>query len=383
MTDFPSQWKKFNVILAHDWLTGMRGGERVLELLCRAFPDAPIYTLIHNPSAVSNTINSHPIITSWLQHVPGITKRYRNFLPFFPSAVESMKPCQADLLISTSHCVAKGLQTREETKHLCYCFTPMRYVWLFHDEYLGQNRFKRMMLSPVLNRLKSWDRTTSKRVDRFVTLSMHVQKRIQDYYGHEADVVYPPVNTEYWTLEPAISNEVKQGRDLGKYDLIVSALVPYKRIDLAIKAYSRSGFKLIIAGAGTEFRRLRALAGNNIEFTGWVSDEQIRELYRHCRFLIFPGEEDFGIVPVEAQACGRPVVAFARGGALETVKDGTSGVFFHDQTEDSLLHAVEQCAAQSWNPVAIRANAERFSEDHFIKGLAESINKCLVTTHVG
>lgn len=377
MTQFPSHWKDLNVILAHDWLTGMRGGERVLEILCRGFPDAPVYTLIHNPSAVSNTINRHPITTSWLQHVPWITKHYRRLLPFFPAAVESMKPGQADLLISTSHCVAKGLQPRKGTKHLCYCFTPMRYVWLFHDEYLGRNRFKRMMLSPVLNRLKSWDRTICERVDRFVTLSRHVQKRVRDYYGREADVVYPPVNTEFWTPDPTLSNETRQGRDLGKYDLIVSALTPYKRIDLAVTAYNKSGSPLIIVGTGPEFRRLRALAGKNVEFTGWVSDERVRELYRHCRALIFPGEEDFGIAPVEVQACGRPVVAFARGGVLESAKQGITGVFFNEQTEESLVQAVEQCTAQSWNPDAIRANAERFSEDHFIQGLAQSIDKCL------
>lgn len=365
---YPGSWKSLKVVLSHDWLTGMRGGERVLELLCDGFPSAPIYTLVYWPRYLSPAITSHPVTASRLQRVPGIVKWYRNFLPFFPSAVEAMRPPEADLLLSTSHCAAKGLRPRPGTRHLCYCFTPMRYAWTFYEEYFGRNPVKKAVLNPILARLRDWDRRTADRVDSFVTLSRHVRERIRAFYGRDAEVVYPPVNTDFYTpAAPARAD----------YDLVVSALVPYKRINLAVKAYSRLGFPLRIVGTGTEYESLRRIAGANVELLGWRSDEEIRELYRNCRCLVFPGEEDFGIVPVEAQACGRPVVAFARGGALETVVDGRTGVFFREQTAESLLGAVEQCAAAKWDPVAIRSNAERFHPQVFIDGLAACIGRCL------
>jgi len=372
------------VLLAHDWLTGMRGGERVLEVLCRSFPQAPIYTLIHNSAAVSDVINAHAVTTTWLQHVPGIRQHYRYFLPFFPGAIERLQPAAADLLISTSHCVAKGLRPPKGARHLCYCFTPMRYAWLFYEEYFGKNALKKMALTPYLNRLRAWDRATCDRVDRFVALSRHVQKRILEFYGREADVVYPPVITSFWTpASPESAGAGSPGRSVsakpGAYDLIVSALVPYKKIELAVRAYTRLGYPLKIVGTGTEFQNLRRMAGARIEFLGRLDDERLRDLYRHCRLLVFPGEEDFGIVPVEAQACGRPVVAFGRGGALETIVDGQTGVFFQVQTEAALLAAVEQAAAMRWNPATIRANAERFGEAHFINGLGASIARCMGT----
>jgi glycosyltransferase involved in cell wall biosynthesis len=358
------------VALSHDWLTGMRGGERVLELLCDGFPEAQVHALIHNRSAVSERINRHPIRTSWLQSVPGIFKHYRNFLPFYTSAIGAMRAPEADLLISTSHCVAKGLKTRPGTKHLCYCFTPMRYAWLFFDEYFGGNPAKKLFLQPLLAYLRAWDVAASKKVNLFVAISQHVRRRIQIHYGREADVVYPPVNTDYYTpvAGPA-----------GDFDLIVSALVPYKRLDLAVSAYARSGYPLKVVGTGTERSALESLAANNIEFLGWRPDDEVRELYRRCRLLVFPGEEDFGIVPVEAQACGKPVVAYAHGGALETVAKGVSGILFKEQSEEALIHAVDECASTRWDPSAIRANAERFSTQNFLDGLNASMQKCLAT----
>jgi glycosyltransferase involved in cell wall biosynthesis len=363
---FPESWSRLRVVLCHDWLTGMRGGERVLELLCQAFPDAPIYTLIHNRAAVSATINRHTIHTSWLQRLPGVAKRYRHFLPFFPSAIEAFRPPEADLLISTSHCVAKSIRPHPGTPHLCYCFTPMRYAWLFQDEYLGGNAIKRGLAQPLLAWLRRWDQTTAARVTRFAAISRHVQDRIGRFYGRDADVVYPPVDLDRWTPD---------SRSPGTFDLIASALVPYKKLDLAIAAYTKSGHPLKIVGVGTELGRLRAIAGSNVEFLGWQSDERLLDLYRSCRALIFPGEEDFGIVPLEAQACGRPVVAYGKGGALETVKDGVSGVFFAAQTVDALNAAVAACAAQSWDSRAIRAHAESFGVPHFIASLDASIRK--------
>ena len=364
----PESWSILNVVLSHDWLTGMRGGERVLALLCDGFPGAPIFSLIHNRAAISETINRHPVTTSWLQHVPGIMKGYRYYLPFFTAAVERMRPPEADLLISTSHCIAKGLQPKPGTKHLCYCFTPMRYAWLFYDEYFGGNPLKKAMIKPLLGSLRDWDQRTAERVDVFVTLSRHVQARIRRFYGRDANVVYPPVDVDFYT--PA------QGGHDG-FDLIVSALVPYKRIDLAVCAYNRLGYPLKIVGTGTEYDALKNIAGPNVEFLGWQSDEANRELYRRCRCLIFPGEEDFGIVPVEAQACGRPVVAYGQGGALESVVENVTGVFFREQTEGALLAAIETCAGHEWNSSTIQRNAKRFSPQEFINGMDRNIRLCL------
>jgi glycosyltransferase involved in cell wall biosynthesis len=357
------------VALAHDWLTGMRGGERVLEILCRAFPEAPVYTLIHNADAVSPDIRAHTIHTSWLQSVPGIFGRYRAFLPFFPHAAGRLKPQPpCDLLISTSHCVAKGVPPPAGARHLCYCFTPMRYAWTFFDEYFGGTPVKALAARPLLAALRRWDRRASARVDRFVAISRHVQGRIARFYDRDSDIVYPPVDTERWTPSPL----TPQG-----FDLVVSALVPYKRIDLAVRAYTRSRQPLIVVGVGGEMARLRHAAGSNVRFLGWQPDERLLDLYRQCRLLVFPGEEDFGIVPLEAQACGRPVVAFAAGGVTETVRDGETGVFFSEQTEEALLDAVARAAAIAWDGRVIRANAERFGVDQFIRGLDASIRACL------
>jgi glycosyltransferase involved in cell wall biosynthesis len=365
---FPPAWSSLDVALSHDWLTGMRGGEKCLELLCQGFPRAPIHTLIHNRSAISSIINGHPIRTSPLQHVPGIFRTYRYWLPAFPLLARTFPPVEADLLISTSHCVAKALRTRPGAKHLCYCFTPMRYAWTFHDEYLGAGSLKQRLAAPLLGALRHWDRRVSDRVHRFIGISRHVCDRIRRFYGREADLVYPPVDTEFYT--PA-------GPRPGDFDLIVSALVPYKRVDLAVRAYARSGRALKIVGAGTGTDRLRALAGPRTEFLGWRSNEEIRDLYRACRLLVFPGEEDFGIVPLEAQACGAPVVAFAQGGALETLVPDETAVFFSAQQEDDLLAAVELAAARRWDGALIRRNAERFSAQQYLDGLDRSLRACL------
>lgn len=357
--------------LCHDWLTGMRGGERCLELLARGFPNAPIYTLIHNRAKMSAAINAHTVRHSWLQNVPGIFKNYRWFLPFFPSAIRGFDAPDCDLLVSTSHCVAKALAHKPATKHLCYCFTPMRYAWTFHDEYLGERSLKRTLASPVLARLREFDRKNSAGVTRFVAISGHVRARIQKFYDREADVVYPPVDTDFYTPLPE--------PPAPEFDLIVSALVPYKKVDLAVRTYAKTGFPLKVIGTGTEFEKLRAVAPPNVELLGWKSDQDVRDFYRRCRFLIFPGEEDFGIVPLEAQACGKPVVAFRRGGLTETILDGTTGTFFDQQNEEALADAVARAASKSFDPAAIRRNAERFSVQNFISGLDASIRRCIAS----
>jgi glycosyltransferase involved in cell wall biosynthesis len=355
--------------LCHDWLTGMRGGERVLELLADAWPDAPVYTLLHNPGSVSARIESHPIHCSPLQRIPGIADHYRNFLPVMPWMTRSWRPPEElDLLVSTSHCVAKSIRTGPDTRHICYCFTPMRYAWLFQEDYFP-NPVKRTLLSPLLASLRRWDRATAGRVDRFVAISRHVRERIQRFYGRESDVVYPPANTAFFTPgeEPRL-----------EYDFLISAMVPYKRVDLAVRAYTESGYPLKIMGTGSGLPELKRLAGPNIEFLGRQPDEALRGHYRGCRFLLFPGEEDYGIVPVEAMACGTPVIAFRKGGATETVVEGETGWFFDEQTPEALWCAVEQAASRRWDPVRIRARAERFDERQFVEGLAAVVRR--VTT---
>lgn len=371
--------QELRVVFAHDWLTGMRGGERVLELLCQAFPGAPIHTLIHNPAAVSDLINRRVVRTSWLQRIPGIVRHYRRFLPLFPIAARSLKGPPADLFISTSHCVAKGMPVPAGARHMCYCFTPMRYAWVCPDDYFGRHPAVQLLIRPLLAWLRRWDRTANARVDFFVAISRHVRERIQTYYGRESRVVYPPVNTDFWTPDPEADSRPRPGRDQGGYDLMVSALVPYKRLDVAIRAYARSGFPLRIVGTGVEFGALRRLATPNIVFLGWQPDDRVRQLYRECRALIFPGEEDFGLVPLEAQSCGRPVVALARGGVLESVRDGVTGLFFKEQTPEALMGALSRFETAVWNPAVIRRHAETFSIPSFRKAFEFCIQECLHT----
>lgn len=356
------------VTLGHDWLTGMRGGERVFEFFCRAFPDAPVSTLIYNPDSISEIIRAHPVDASFLNRFPGISRYYRNALPLMPLAARTLRVRDADLLLTTSHCVAKSFRKPKGAKHVCVCFTPMRYAWTFFDEYFGGSPVKAALVKPLLACLRRWDRRTSDDVDLFVAISHHVADRIQRFYGRDSVVVYPAVDTVRCTPAP-------DGACAANYDLIVSALVPYKRIDLAVELYTKKEWPLKIVGVGGCLDKLRRLAGSSVEFLGGLPDEQVLECYRNCRMLLFPGEEDYGIVPLEAQACGRPVVAYAKGGALETVADGVSGVFFREQTTESLEDAVLRCAAANMNPAEIRRNAEKFGPEQFVRGMAACIDK--------
>ena len=359
-----------SVALGHDWLTGMRGGERVFEHLCLAFPDAPVSTLVYNREAISDTINAHVIHPSFLNKLPGIAKYYRNTLPIMPVAARSLKPPDADLLITTSHCVAKSFRKRKDAKHLCICFTPMRYAWTFFDEYFGDSKIKSAAAKPLLAGLRKWDCKTAAEVDLFVAISDNVANRIKRFYGRDSEVVYPPVDTVRCTPAP-------DGRPSAEYDLMVSALVPYKRVDLAVELYTKKGWNLKVVGSGGCYDKLRAMAGPTVEITGHLTDDEILSLYRNCRLLVFPGEEDYGIVPLEAQACGRPVVAYAQGGALETVAAGVSGVFFSEQTTDSLEDAIIRCSQTDFDTAAIRRHAEKFGPEQFLDGIARCITKVL------
>ncbi len=346
------------VALSHDWLNGMRGGEKCLEILCELYPDAPIYTLFYEKGKVSDKIARHAVFSSRLQRFPSVFNRYRYYLPFYASAVSAFKLKKYDLVLSTSHCVAKGIRKNKEALHVCYCFTPARYAWGFFEDYFSSmNWFSRLLIGRTLKRFRKWDLKNNQGIDHFVAISQTVRQRIQKHYGREAEVIYPPADTVYYAPDG-----ISVKRD--GY-LVVSALVPYKRIDLAVRAFNRSGKKLVIVGDGPERKKLEGMAKKNIRFLGWQPDSVLRDHYRRSLALIFPGEEDFGIVPVEAQACGCPVIAFGRGGVLETVLENETGVFFREQTEESLMNAIQRFESGFLDPELARKNAERFSKERF------------------
>ncbi len=325
--------------LVHDWLTGMRGGEKCLEPLCRRFPQSSLYTLIHAAGRVSPAIEALRPRTSFLQRLPQVDRYYRNLLPLMPAAIEMLKLPASDFVLSFSHCVAKAVRPPAGTPHICYCFTPMRYAWHLRESYFDGGRFgklKRLGLKRLLAWLRDWDRSTAERVTHFVAISRTVQERIRECYGRESGVIYPPVDTDFYTPDNA---------PCADFYLCVSAFAPYKRIDLAVQACRKLGRRLIVIGAGQDAARIRSLAGPGVSFLGWQPDEVIRGHYRRCRALLFPGEEDFGIVPVEAMACGSPVIAYGKGGATETVigtdANDPTGLFFAEQSVECLVNAIE------------------------------------------
>jgi len=393
------------VALVHDWLTGMRGGERCLETLCDLFPDADLFTLLHVRGSVSEMIERRRIHTSAIQSLPFVKRRYRHYLPFFPWAIERLDLDGFDLILSGSHCVAKGVKVPPGALHIAYIYTPMRYIWDLQDAYVGPGRMgplSRALLRAVSGRLRRWDLEANARVDHFAAISRHVADRIHRHYGREAEVIYPPVETARFRIADRTDN----------YYLVAGAFAPYKRIDLAIEAFNRLGRRVVIVGDGQEGRRLRRMAGPTIEFLGWRPDDEVAALLAHCRALVFPGEEDFGILPVEAMACGRPVIAYGKGGVTETVipinssesrvpsfqcgvsgvgatrrvaptlhpkpetrnpKPGTpTGVFFYEQTVEALIGAVKlyERSADRFDPEALRAHALTFDRSIFEKRMA-------------
>lgn len=360
------------VALVHDWLTGMRGGEKCLEVLCRAFPDAPLYTLIHRRGACSPAIERMDIRTSPLQKLPGIDRRYRSLLPLMPLAARSWQLDDVDLVVSLSHCVAKSVRTPAGVPHVCYCFTPMRYAWQGRDAYLegwSGRPVRKALAGLALDGLREWDRATAAGVSQFVAISETVRERIARCYGRESRVIPPPVDADFYTPP-----DPPQPRE--PFYLCVSALVPYKRLDQAIAACTRSGRALVVIGTGPELHRLRAEAGPTVRFLGWQPDEVVRDHYRRCRALIFPGDEDFGIVPVEALACGAPVIALGQGGAAENV-DRIVGATYPDPTVAGLLGTLDawESAGCPHDPVEARRRAEALAlplfRDRLVGLLAE------------
>lgn len=368
--------------LVHDWLTGMRGGEKVVLELIRLFPNARIATLFYRPGSIHPAIESRIVCTSWLQKVPGISKHYRKLLPLMPLAIKTLHIDACDLVISTSHCVAKNIAT--QSPHLCHCFTPMRYIWDMQDSYLKSQKLpSRWALKALTPWLRQIDTTGHQSVGQFIGTCQNVCARVTRTYQRPCAIVHSPIDESYWL--PA-----RDGRR--DYFLIVSALVAYKRIDLAVDFFCRIAAKspqrfgkLVIIGTGPELPRLKACAAEangGVQFLGWQNDETVRWHYQNCRALIFPGEEDFGLVPIEAMACGRPIIAFGQGGVLETAtglradssnRDSATAIFFEHQTLESLTDAMDRfCEAEEvFTPERLHATAMRFSRNHFHRRICE------------
>jgi len=363
------------VALVHDWLTGMRGGEKVLEMLCERYPDAELFTLLHIRGSVSPAIERLTIHTSALQRLPGISHYYRECLPLFPTLIEQFDLTRFDLVLSTSHCVAKSALAAPNAVHICYCLTPMRYAWDQFDAYFGAERIGRpasAVMRIAMARLARWDRQTADRANRYVAISHYVAGRIRRYYNREATVVYPPVDTEFFHPDSAVP---------GRHALIVSALVPYKRLDLAIDACRIARVPLKIVGDGPDRARLERQARPDgtiaVEFLGRRTNEEVRELYRHAAVVMLPGEEDFGIVPLEAQACGRPVVAYARGGALETIVPEQTGLLVEDAAPAAFADAIHRVIDRPFDSTAIRRHAERFGRARFANEMEAIVRETL------
>lgn len=345
------------IALVHDWLNNLGGAERVLIELHRIFPKAPVYALFYNKKFVREFLPEAEIRTSSLQKIPFITKLYKYLFFLMPMAVESFDLSDFDVVISSSVIFSKGLVLKPKTRHICYCYSPTRFLWDRHAEY--ENRGYLATLSRHL--LRIWDRQASDRVDDFVAISKHVQSRIKKYYNKESQLIYPPI-----TLPTSQVGNAKSVDNLGYY-LIVSRLFPHKNIDIAIDAFNKLGYKLIIIGDGPVKKDLKKMAGKNVKLVGYKSDKQVADYYRNCKAFIMPQEEDFGLTPLEAMSFGKPVLALRKGGALETVVENMTGEFFDDPIPEALADGVRRLNENypNYSPLVIQKWAEKFSRDRF------------------
>lgn len=356
------------VAIVHYWLNGMRGGEKVLESLCRIFPDADIYTHVYDRDRVSDVINRHSIQTTFISRFPQAIKRYQSYLPFMPIALEQLDLTGYDLVISSESGPAKGIVTNPDAVHVCYCHSPMRYVWdMYYEYFRDAGRIKKLIGAPLIHYLKMWDYASAARVDHFIANSGYIAKRIGKLYRREAEVINPPVDFDSFAPSDSVDD----------YYLVLGQLVAYKRADLAVEAFIKSGRRLVVVGEGELEKQLKTLAAGaeNIEFRGRQPFDEIQKLYAQCRALVFPGVEDFGIVPLEAMASGRPVIAYGRGGVLDSVIDGKTGLFFHEQTPDALNAAIQlfESGDINFEPEVMREHARQFAVDVFEEKLKTSI----------
>ncbi|GAB4502302.1 MAG: hypothetical protein Fur0035_18500 [Anaerolineales bacterium] len=351
------------VAFVHEWLVGIGGSENLLAAMLALFPDAPVHTLIYDESGpASSMVTGHNIVPSLLQKIPWATQRYRSLLPLMPFAIEQFDLSGYDLIISNSHAVAKGVLTGPDQLHICMCCSPIRYAWDLQHQYLHESKLDRgikgFFAKAVLHYIRLWDVRTANGIDEFVAISNFIARRIQKVYGRKSTVIYPPVNTNAFTLR-------EQKED---FYLTASRMVPYKRIDLIVEAFAKMPNKtLFVIGDGPEFEKIKAIAAPNVKVLGFQPSDVLKDYMQRAKAFIFAAEEDFGIIPVEAQACGTPVIAYGKGGALETVVDGVTGLFFYEQSVAALCRAVEQFEnrAQVFSPHLIRQNSERFSEQRF------------------
>jgi glycosyltransferase involved in cell wall biosynthesis len=358
------------VAIVHYWLVSMRGGEKVLESLCRLFPEADIFTHVYDPDAVSETIRRHRISTTFINSLPFARRRYKQYLPLMPIALEQIDLRGYDLVISSESGPAKGIIPSAGAVHICYCHSPMRYIWnMFHDYRERAGFLTKLVMPPLAHYLRSWDAIASMRVDCFIANSQTVAARIASYYRREAIVIYPPVDVDIFDSVPVTEVE--------DYYLMAGELVAYKRPDLAVDAFNASGRRLVVIGGGEMLTAIRKMAGPTVSVLGSQPFEVLRHHYARCRALIFPGEEDFGIVPVEVMASGRPVISYGRGGVTETVPEGVAGLFFEEQSPAAIERVIRKFERMRFDSAAIKAQAEKFHVNKFNSEFVSVLERAL------
>lgn len=359
------------IAIAHDWLTNMGGAEKVVINFKQIYEEAPIYTISYNEKNLDKELRNIDVRTSFIQKLPKGNKKHQMYLPFMPTAWEQFDFNDYDVVLSSSSSCAKGIITSPDTVHICYCHSPMRYAWEFYNEYMEREnlgKLKKLLIKYIMNYIRIWDRVSADRVDYYIANSKNVAKRIYKHYGIEADVIHPPVKGSYFNISDIDED----------YFLIVSRLVPYKRVDLAVEVFNELGLPLVVIGGGSQLEYLKSIAKPNVKIMGRQSDEVIKEHYAKCRAFIFPGEEDFGITPLEAQASGRPVIAYGKGGALETVVEDKTGLFFDEQTKESLKSAILKFEDMTWNKNEIREHALTFDEEIFKKKIRKYVAQKII-----